>query len=203
MPKQSKVEASDHFDEIMDMKRQGFSPRKISAYLSDEYNESIHYNTIGNYFKNLDKKIASEYYKQQKAKEKEKKAKVDEVVDKELGNKETVDEAIKKGVSEITALDGIIDLAENLNLDPSKIHVEYGPQGGVIISEFDVLKANALVANIIIKAVNAKANILKDEPESPTFIFGLDNKKERLKRIEGKNEYSSAREDSTRDKSDS
>ncbi|MBF4469620.1 MAG: hypothetical protein ISP01_09475, partial [Methanobrevibacter arboriphilus] len=41
------------------------------------------------------------------------------------------------------------------------------PRGGVVVSKLDVLKAHALVANIIIKAINAKANILKDEPEAP------------------------------------
>ena len=173
MAQKSKVESSDHFTEIMDMKKQGFSPRKISAYLSEEYDESIHYNTINNYFKKLDDKIASEYQRQQKTKEKKKK--VDEVVDKEIANKKAFDEVVCKGVDDLNALDDIIGLAEKVKLDPSKIQVKHGPQGGVIVSEFDVLRANALVANLVIKATKVRSDILKDEPDSPDInIFSLD-----------------------------
>lgn len=56
---------------------------------------------------------------------------------------------------------------------------------------------------LALKAAKQKSDYLKNEPEAPTFIFGLDSKKERLKRIEGNNEYNGPREDSTRDKSDS
>ena len=203
MPPKSKVEKSPHFNEILDMIEKSISPRHISDYLKNEYNESISHTAINNFVKKIRSKTASEYQRQQKAKEKKKKVKFDEVVDKEVANKETIDEVIKKGVSDINALDNIIVLADKIDLDPSKIQVEYGPQGGVIVSEFDVLKAHALVANLVIKATKVRSDILKDEPESPTFIFGLDSKKERLKRIEGNNEYNCPRENSTTDESDS
>lgn len=57
--------------------------------------------------------------------------------------------------------------------------------------------------DLALKAAKQKSDYLKAEPESPTFIFGLDSKKERLKRIEGNNEYNCPRENSTTDESDS
>ena len=107
MPPKSKVEKSAHFNEILDMIEKSISPRHISDYLKNEYNESISHTAVNNFVKKIKSKTASEYYKQQKAKKKDKKSKVDEVVDKEVANKEAIDEAIKKGVSEINALDNI------------------------------------------------------------------------------------------------
>ncbi len=175
MPPKSKVEKSAHFNEILDMIEKSISPRHISDYLKNEYNESISHTAVNNFVKKIKSKTASEYYKQQKAKEKKKKAKVDEVVDKEVANKEAIDEAIKKGVSEINALDNIIDLADKIDLDPSKVRVEYGPQGGVIVSEFDVLKAHALVANLVIKATKVRSDILKDNPEPPDINVNIND----------------------------
>lgn len=172
MPPKSKVEKSPHFNEILDMIEKSISPRHISDYLKNEYDESISHTAINNFVKKIRSKTAQEYHKQQKAKNK---SKFDEVVDKGVANKEAIDDVVKKGVSEINALDNIIDLGDKIDLDPSKIQVEYGPQGGVIVSEFDVLKANALVANIIIKAVQIKSNILKDNPEPPDITVNLNN----------------------------
>lgn len=167
MARKSKIESSDHYNEIMDMIKEGISSRDISKHLQNEYNESIHYNTINNYCNSIKSKTASEYYKAKKKKEKSKNKKVNEVIDKGVANKESFDDVVDKGVSDLNSLDNIISAGEHINLDVSGIVEQEGPRGGIIVSKFDVLKAHALVANVVIKAAKVKSDILKDEPEVP------------------------------------
>lgn len=54
----TKVEKSDHFHEIVDMKEEGFSCQKISDHLLYEYGEVIGHTAICNYFSSLKKKTA-------------------------------------------------------------------------------------------------------------------------------------------------
>lgn len=52
MPPQSKVAQSIHYNEIMDKIREGWSSRKISRWLKDEYDEDIGHGAISSYRKN-------------------------------------------------------------------------------------------------------------------------------------------------------
>lgn len=172
MPPKSKVEKSKYYNEIIDMIQEGLSSRHISDYLANEYNESIGYRSISRYIEKLKSKTNTEYYKSKKQKEK----KVKEVVNVEVSKKEIEDAVIAKCVSNLDSLDTIIGIGDKLDLDVSKLRVEHGPQGRIVVSELDILKANALVANVIIKAVRVKANILKDDPEAPPININLYDK---------------------------
>ncbi|MBF4469469.1 MAG: hypothetical protein ISP01_08715, partial [Methanobrevibacter arboriphilus] len=114
MPPKPLVERSDHYDEIMDMIKEGLSSRTISNYLKDEYNEIISHTAINNYIQSLKNKIGSEYHKR-------KKTNVPKIVQNERDKKDKSNEVINKGVNDIDSLDRIISLAENLNLDVSGI----------------------------------------------------------------------------------
>ncbi|WP_156314586.1 hypothetical protein [Methanobrevibacter arboriphilus] len=175
MPPKSKVEKSPHFNEILDMIEKSISPRHISDYLKNEYNESISHTAINNFVKKIKSKTASEYYKQQKVKEKDKKSKVDEVVDKELANKEAIDDVVNKGVSDLDALDTIISEAENVGLDIDSLYVEEGPRGGIVTSQADIVKIQILVKRLGIDAIKAKAMILKDSPEPPDINVNIND----------------------------
>jgi predicted transcriptional regulator len=171
MPPKSKVEKSPHFNEILDMIREGLSPRTISDHLKNEFNESISHTAINNYIKKIRSKTNQEYYKKKKQKEE----KLDEVIDSEVANKEAVDEVIQKGVDDLNVLDSIIELGEKLDLDVSKIKPQFGPQGGVIVSQLDVFYANIAAAKLVLKAVDSKSIKLKDEPDPPTVnVFNND-----------------------------
>ena len=51
MPPRSAVEKSEHRDEIDDLLLQGKSPRFVSSFLKNEYDESISHTAINNYKK--------------------------------------------------------------------------------------------------------------------------------------------------------
>ena len=174
MPPKSKVEKSPHFNEILDMIEKSISPRHISDYLKNEYDESISHTAINNFVKKIKSKTASEYYKQQKAKEKKKKAKVDEVVDKELANKEALDDVVKKGVSDLEALDNIITEANKLKLDISNIKPKY-LENYCVNSEAEIEKLKIQAKRLAIQAVKTKSGILKDNPEPPDINVNIND----------------------------
>lgn len=163
MPPKSKVEKSPHFNEILDMIKQGLSSRDISDYLKNEYGEKIAHGTINNYAKKIRSKTNQEYYKRKK----ENDNKIDEVIGKGVADKEAVDDVVNKGVSDLDALDTIISEAENVGLDINSLYVEEGPRGGIVTSQADIVKIQILVKRLGIDAIKAKAMILKDEPEAP------------------------------------
>lgn len=160
MPPKSKVEKSPHFNEILDMIKEGFSSYKISAHLKNEYNESISHTAINNYIKKIKDKTSSEYYKKKKQKE---------VIENQVANKEAVDEVVSKGVSDLDALDNIIakgnELEIELNNLVSKKYSEY-----VITTDLDIAKIKIDYLKVVIQAINAKAKKLGDEPETNVNI---------------------------------
>ena len=52
MIRKSKVETSPHYNEIVDLLVAGYSPRYVSDYLSNEYDEKISHNSLNRYRKN-------------------------------------------------------------------------------------------------------------------------------------------------------
>ena len=51
MARKSKVETSSHYNEIVELLVAGYSPRYVSNYLDDEYNEKISHVALNNYKK--------------------------------------------------------------------------------------------------------------------------------------------------------
>jgi len=166
MPPKSSVEKSKYYNEILDMIKEGLSSRSISEHLKNEYNENISHTAINNYVRKIKDKTNSEYYK----KKKEKKEKVKAVVDTGVDNKEILDEVIKKGVSDLDALDNIIKEADGLELNIGNLRAQrYSDY--VVTTEADIEKIKIQAKGLAIRAVIAKAKILKDDPTPPGVIL--------------------------------
>lgn len=160
MGRKSLIESSTHYNEILDMIKEGLNSEDISNYLKNEYGEIISARTIHRYIDKIRSKINQKYYK------KKKRAKpIEEKIEKE----EAVFEVVDKGVSDLEALDTIIALGKELKLDVKnlkpEIHTDY-----VVTTPLDIVKAEIQVQRVIIQAVNTKARILKDDP-NPQAIY--------------------------------
>ena len=152
MPPRSAVERSDHRNEIDDLLLSGNSPRFVSNYLKNEYNESISHTAINNYKNkhlNVVKEGAIDY-----AKKKSKEAKI---IQNEKTSKDKKQKAVKKVSSDLEKLDEIIEDSFNTQVDIERL---------VNDPECDQVKVEGLKLKMRqqgISAVNAKTNILKQE----------------------------------------
>jgi hypothetical protein len=181
MPPKSKVEKSPHFNEILDMVKEGLSPRSISNYLEKEYNETISHTAINNYVKKIRSKTSEEYFKKKKQKE---------VVENQVANSEAVDEIVEKGVSDLEALDNIIKEAKGLNLNIDSIEPYYGEKY-CANSDVEIERLKIQAKRLAVQAVKVRSDILKEDPEPPNVnlnylpvIIQHDEEKELKKEIE-------------------
>ena len=174
MVRKSKVELSPHFNEIIDMIKEGLSSRDISDYLKNEYNETITHATINNYTKKIRSKTNQEYYKKNKKKEQK-------IINNEIAKKEAFDEVVNKGVDDLSALDKIIQEANNLELNIGNLKTVY-QENYVVNPESEIEKLKIQAKRLAIQAVNTKSKILKDSgSDDNTFeinIVGFDDEKD-------------------------
>ena len=121
MARKSKVETSSHYNEIVELLVAGYSPRYVSNYLDDEYNEKISHVALNNYKKNnLNVKAAVKKKIIEKEKEKKQKSIDDAVgkkVESELQAQETFEIAADYRFRDIQKLDDLISQAEAINID--------------------------------------------------------------------------------------
>lgn len=149
MPPRSAVERSEHRDKIDNLLLEGKSPRFVSTYLENEYNEHISHTAINNYRKNkmnIPKEVAIEYNKKKEAIQKQ-----------EIKSKSKKNKAVKKSLSDLEKLDEIIDESFNTQVDLERL---------VNDPTCDQVKVEGLKLKMRqqgISAVNAKNNILKQE----------------------------------------
>lgn len=149
MPPKSAVERSEHRDEIDDLLLEGKSPRFVSAWLKDSYNEHISHTAINNYRKNklnVTEEAAKVYHERR---QKEKKA--DEKTDKKKQRK------VRKVVSDLEKLDVIIEDSYNIKIDIERL--EKDPDS----DQVQVEKLKLQQRKQAIEAINAKNNILKND----------------------------------------
>ena len=149
MPPRSAVERSEHRDEIDDLLLEGKSPRFVSAWLKDSYNEHISHTAINNYRKNklnVTEEAAKVYHERR---QKEKKA--DEKTDKKKQRK------VRKVVSDLEKLDVIIE--DSYNTDINIERLEHDPES----DQVQVEKLKLQKRKQAIEAINAKHNILKND----------------------------------------
>ncbi|MDO5849298.1 MAG: hypothetical protein Q4P18_07170 [Methanobrevibacter sp.] len=113
MPPKTKVEKSEHFNEIVDLLLKGWSGRKVSAYLKEQYDEEIGFNAINSYRRNhldIDSSVASEV-KKRKA----------EAVKKEVAKKDKAqkrfDEAVARGVDAQSIIELVISYGDEIIRD--------------------------------------------------------------------------------------
>ena len=125
MVKFEKIVSSTHYNEIVDMLLDGYSPRDVSNHLKNEYSESISYRSIHNFKKenlNIKEKVNTEYNKRKKEKEKEEKRKKEKEIKKNLEkvSKEAIEEkveTIEKVEAKVkTAINKGVTIRELLNL---------------------------------------------------------------------------------------
>ena len=136
------VLVSEFRSEIDDMILEGKSDSYIERWLADN-DAKISRQTIGKYRRNdfNVNKEATIAYNDKKSKEKK-------------------DKEIKKRVSDIEALDDIIDMGNSLDLDLGSLSpdIEEGT------SALDIEKAKIQAKNLVIRASKVKHDITKDEP---------------------------------------
>lgn len=167
MARKSKVEKSPHYNEILDMIKESISPRDISNYLKNEYNETISHTSINNFRKKIRSKTNQEYYKKKKSKNTPK------IVNEKKAKDEKFDSVVAKGVSDLDALDNIITEANKLNLDISNIKPKY-LENYCVNSETEIEKLKIQAKRLSIQAVNTKAKILKDtDGEDKEFVLRI------------------------------
>ena len=143
MAKKSKIETSPHYNEIVDLLVAGYSPRYVSDYLSDEYNEKISHTSLNNYRRNnlnvkaaVKQKIIEEQKKEKRQqqekvqKESKKKAKeaskkgIAKEAEKEIKANESFELAADYRFKDIKKLDKLIQDSENVNIDLDNINVD-------------------------------------------------------------------------------
>ena len=148
-PPRSAGEKSEHRDLIDDLLLEGKSPRFVSDYLKNEFNEHISHTAINNYRKNklnIPKEVAIEYKKKKEAEKKQ-----------EIKSKKKKNKAVKKTLSDLEKLDEIIEDSFNTQLDIERL---------VNDPNCDQVKVEGLKLKKRqqgISAVNAKTNILKQD----------------------------------------
>lgn len=152
MPPRSAVEKSEHRDEIDDLLLSGNSPRFVSAYLKNEYNESISHTAINNYKKkhlDITKEAVIDYTK--------KKSKQAKQVQSQKNSIKKKEKAVKKISSDLEKLDEIIEDSFKTQIDIDRL---------VGDPNCDQVKVEGLKLKMRqqgISAVNAKTNILKQD----------------------------------------
>ena len=126
MVRQSKVETSPHFNEIVELLVAGYSPRYVSDYLENQYNEKISHATLNNYKKG---KLNIKAAVRKKLIEKEKEKEIEKQANKEFQAKETLEIAADYRYKDIQKLDDLISQAEsiNINLDIHPGDEKYDP----------------------------------------------------------------------------
>ena len=175
----SSVETSPHRREIEEMLREGKKPDFIVTWL-----------------KNMGVSISrSAIYRYKKDKFNIKAEAVKKYNDEK--SKERLDDASDEYKEGMNFLYKVVKTAAKVKLDLNvKPDFQKETQLNIENHKLNIIKAG-------IQATKGISEILEDESDSPTFIFNLDSKKERLKRIEGTNDYSNSQKNSTRNKSDS
>lgn len=149
MPPRSAVERSEHRDEIDDLLLEGKSPRFVSAWLKDSYNECISHTAINNYRKNklnVTEEAAKVYHERR---QKEKKA--DDKTNKKKQKK------VRKVVSDLEKLDIIIEDSYNIKIDIERL------ENDLDSDQVQVEKLKLQQRKQAIEAINAKNNILKND----------------------------------------
>ena len=155
MPPRSAVEKSEHRDEIDDLLLGGKSPRFVSSFLKNEYNESISHTAINNYKKkhlNVTKEAVIDYTN--------KKSKEAKQFQSQKNSEKKKQKAVKKISSDLEKLDLIIDDALNTNIDIERL--ESDPEADQV--KVEKLKLEKRKQGI--SAINAKTNILKQAEPS-------------------------------------
>lgn len=188
MPPKSKVEKSEHFNEIVDLLLNGWSSRKVSAYLENEYDEKINYVSIYNYQKkhlDIESDVAVEVEKKkEKAKEvnrDELQRKKAEAIKREVARKDKAqqnyDKAVQRGVTAQSVIELAIsyggDIIEDVMNDPAIEKLDKAK----LIKDYIKLQIDFNKNNDTIVEVNNDIDLSKafDDDEIRAILKGEDD----------------------------
>ena len=156
MPPRSAVERSEHRDEIDDLLLEGKSPRFVSAWLENTYNEKISVRTLNRYKRNINmpKRVEAELNKRAKKKPKKKpkskkpnkkvEAQIEKGVQHQADKKEAAEENIQsvaktiadnmQGVAKVAAeLPKMFERTKSQAADPEVANVTFKDAANIAI----------------------------------------------------------------------
>ena len=181
MVRKSKVETSPHYNEIVDLLVAGYTPRYVSNYLSNEYNEKISYVTLHKYRKNkLNVKAAvkQKIIEKEKTKRREKSQKesqeksakaaekgIAQEAEKQFQAQESLEVAADYRFKDIKKLDDLISQAESLKLDLDE--QPYDPEKHDIYKE---QKNKLKLKELGLKAIKLKYELIDDDETTVNIV---------------------------------
>ena len=132
MVRKGKIETSPHFNEIVDLLVAGYTPRYVSDYLLNEYNEKISYVTLNKYRKNnlnvkaavRQKIIEEERKKKKETAHKTAEKAIEKEAKKEIQAKESLEIATDYRFQDIKKLDNLINESEKIRIDLDNIQID-------------------------------------------------------------------------------
>lgn len=131
MVRKNKIEASPHYNEIVDLLVAGYKPRYVSEYLLEEYDEKISHTTLNKYKKeklNIKAAVKKKVIEKEKSKKTKSNVNTQKVidnaieteVDKTIRANESFEAAVDFKFNDIKKLDDVIDSAEKIQIDFDK-----------------------------------------------------------------------------------
>lgn len=128
MVRKSKIEASPHFNEIVDLLLSGFSGRYVSDYLDTQYDESISHVSLNKYKKNnLNVKagVRKKIMERKKQKKQEQSAKLtksqrdkvtNEIAEQEINKQESYNNVVDFNVKNFDKIQNLVELSDRIDL---------------------------------------------------------------------------------------
>lgn len=185
MVRKSKVETSPHYNEIVDLLVAGYTPRHVSNYLSNEYDEKISYVTLHKYRKNnlnvkaavKQKIIEKEKNKRREKSQKESQKKaakaaekgIQQEAEKQFQAKESFEIAADYRFKDIKKLDEIISQAEAITID-----LDEQPHDPEKHDPYKEQKNKLKLKELGLKAIKLKYELI-DEDETTVNIVNENN----------------------------
>lgn len=77
---------------------------------------------------------------------------------------------MSEGIGDLDSLDTLISKLNAVGLDVNNLSIEYGPNGGLVTSEADIVRIQLISKKVLIDAIKARNDILKDTNETNVNI---------------------------------
>lgn len=177
MVRKSKVEASPHYNEIVDLLVAGYSGRYVSDYLLTEYNEKISHASLNKYRKNnlnvkaaVKQKIIEKEKTKRREKSQKKSAKaaekgIEQEAEKQFQAQESFEIAADYRFKDIKKLDDLISQAESINLDLDE--QPYDPENH---DPYKEQKNKLKLKELGLKAIKLKYELIDDDETTVNIV---------------------------------
>ena len=177
MVRKSKVEASPHYNEIVDLLVAGYSGRYVSDYLLTEYNEKISHASLNKYRKNnlnvkaaVKQKIIEKEKTKRREQSQKKSAKaaekgIEQEAEKQFQAQESFEIAADYRFKDIKKLDDLISQAESINLDLDE--QPYDPENH---DPYKEQKNKLKLKELGLKAIKLKYELIDDDETTVNIV---------------------------------